>query len=36
MAADCAVVIVMAAASGMIPVFAVRRVDPVKIIHAKE
>lgn len=36
MAADCAVAVAVLAASGILPVLAVRRVDPVKIIRAKE
>ena len=36
MAADCAVAVAVAAASGIIPVLAARRVDPVKIIRAKD
>ena len=36
MAADCAVAAAVTAASGIIPVLAVRRVRPVRIIRAKE
>lgn len=36
MAADCAVAVAVLAASGILPALAVRRVDPVKIIRAKE
>ena len=34
--ADCAVAAAVTAASGIIPVLAVRRVRPVRIIRAKE